>query len=429
MNRNRTYKIENKLAVFLTLFYAVATRSILGNTIFRNPILALYYATTYCMLIVCFLRSFDRGNGHQLFAPKGMYICFMAFLIVLFGLFKAQNTRSLLYYGMAFLIPFALTADIKKHIKGIKVVGVVMIALVVGCVINLLFPSFYINYIAKMFSGYSYRSVTWLASMGEFFPGFMSQSNYTSFFIGIGIGAVFCFREHIYKKTFLIVLLLGFFGILLTGKRGAMLYAVFAVLGIYLLEGNAREKAGRAIKIIAIIILSYFLLYIVARITNVGSINRIFNSIHMFVTGEGVDSTGREQLQEAALDYFRKNWLFGIGWGNFHILFRARKTHVHNIYLQLLCEGGIIGFSVFVILFVSSLKQCLKKINQTSHSEVEYSWLLFSLYIQIFFLMFGITENPLYDVEEIIIYFFAIGVTFLPKIKSEGDDLEPDLYG
>ena len=47
-------------------------------------------------------------------------------------------------------------------------------------------------------------------------------------------------------------------------------------------------------------------------------------------------------------------------------------------------------------------------------TSIENGWVKFSLFIQIYFLLYGITGNPLYDIEETIIYFFAIGISYIP---------------
>ena len=68
--------------------------------------------------------------------------------------------------------------------------------------------------------------------------------------------------------------------------------------------------------------------------------------------------------------------------------------------------------------FAKQLLQTLNKLKQVKSNGYEYSWLLLSLFIQIYFLLYGITGNPLYDVEEIILYFFAVGVSNLSLLSE-----------
>lgn len=50
---------------------------------------------------------------------------------------------------------------------------------------------------------------------------------------------------------------------------------------------------------------------------------------------------------------------------------------------------------------------------------IEGGWIKFSFFIQLYFLLYGITGNPLYDIEETIMYFFAIGISYLPLLSSD----------
>ena len=116
--------------------------------------------------------------------------------------------------------------------------------------------------------------------------------------------------------------------------------------------------------------------------------------------------------------YFEQSPVFGIGWNNFMKMFTLRNTHCHNIYYQLLCETGIVGFSVFIFFFVTRIIGTIKKLNLSIYMEMkEAPWLKLSLFIQVFFLLYGFSGNPLYDIEETILYFFAVGISFLPQDK------------
>ena len=78
----------------------------------------------------------------------------------------------------------------------------------------------------------------------------------------------------------------------------------------------------------------------------------------------------------------------------------------------------VCGF--FAKRFVATLKQA-QMVNRTGNA-MDASWIRFSLYVQAYFLMYGITGNPLYDVEETILYFFAIGISYLPLIGNKQGD-------
>ena len=69
-----------------------------------------------------------------------------------------------------------------------------------------------------------------------------------------------------------------------------------------------------------------------------------------------------------------------------------------------------------MIFFLTRLLRTFSAVKESRFigTPIENGWARFSLFIQIYFLLYGITGNPLYDIEETIIYFFAIGISYIP---------------
>ena len=412
-------KTGNYMAVFLTLVYAVLTRTIFARFLFQTQIqLLLYYAATYLCLVVGFMRAFDTSGGH-LYAPKGFFGVLTIAGVVTYGLFVSNDIYSLLYYGMAFLLPFSLLGEMKKSIRPIKIYVMFALITVAGSLFNYLFPSIYGVMMPMFFSGYSLSSVQWLAKEGAFYPGLFSQVNYVAFFLGIAIGAVYNFRKIVFRNTWLIIEGLLMFGMLLSGKRGAFVYVIAALLLMYFLEGKGGEKFFRIFKIAAIVVMLYCALAFIANYTKITSVVRIYDTVNTLIFDRSADNTGRTQLQEKALEYFQANPILGIGWRNFNNLFSLRSTYVHCIYLQLLCETGIVGTTLFIMFFAKNVMECLKKYRWAGiEVSCERAWIGLALFTQVYFLLFGLTENPIYDIEEMIVYMFAIGIANLPLLQN-----------
>ena len=68
-----------------------------------------------------------------------------------------------------------------------------------------------------------------------------------------------------------------------------------------------------------------------------------------FNYNEIVTGSGRNFIFSEALRAFTQNPLFGLGLGNFKYL-NMTGNRTHNLFLELLVETGIIGFSLFSIL-------------------------------------------------------------------------------
>ena len=117
-----------------------------------------------------------------------------------------------------------------------------------------------------------------------------------------------------------------------------------------------------------------------------------------------------------AKDMFLDRPLFGYGVGSYNIYcnnmgYFSGALHAHNIYIQMLAETGIVGFMLFMVAFISSLLKTVeitRKTMMTSNNSTLKVIILFSLYMQLFFLLYGFSGNPLYNFTQLFVYFIGI---------------------
>lgn len=423
MRISRDRKACNVLAICMAMLYAFSTRTILSTVLYRTNIQVwLYYGVMYACLGISFVRSFVKTEGH-LYAPKAFFGVLSIMVVMAYSMYSVGNLKAMLYYGIAILLPFAFIPEMKLSEKTGKLITWVGLFFAVGCFINFLFPTLFQAVFYPMFTESAQASLEevkgWIGDK-MYYAGFTSQVGYTSFFLSTAIGTVFCFRKTIFRKSFLPIEMVFFFALLLTGKRGPFLFVLGALTLVYLAEGSTREKFNRMVKICGLVIIGYLALLMISKYTEIDGIQRILESIQNMIKSGSVSDVGRNQLHTQAIEYFMESPLFGIGWAHFKDKFYLRSTHVHCIYLQLLCETGLVGFSVFLCFFASRVLATTRMIKQTRSpiSTVENGWIELSLFIQVYFLLYGITGNPLYDAEETIIYFFAIGISYLPLLNG-----------
>ncbi len=413
--------LTNRVAVFSSLFFAFAARSVIGPLVFHGILQWVFYAIVYLSLGLSFINSFVQEDFH-LYAPRHFFAILLLFVVVLTGLHRANEQDAIIRYAIAFLLPFAMKPEMKNTTFTAKFFVLIGIVLFFGSLLNYMFPEAFRAAVLPFFDSSAQKSIIWQSGIETAFPGFTSQVGYTSFFICTSFGTLFCFRSRITKKWFVPIAAILIFGLFLTGKRGPFIFLVASILIIYFYEGPVQTRVIRVMQILLIILAVYAALSLLTSVTNNKGIQRIFGSVQELATTRSVEDEGREQLRDKALEYFKKNPVWGIGWYNYKNLYRLRRTHVHNIYLQLLCETGIVGFLIFLSFFVTVLIQTLKKIKMSNRETNECSWLMFSLFMQIYFLLYGITGNPLYDIEETILYFFAVGISFLPLLTDTSTD-------
>src|SRR5699024_11362609 len=81
---------------------------------------------------------------------------------------------------------------------------------------------------------------------------------------------------------------------------------------------------------------------------------------------------------------------------------------------ELLTELGIIGFILFIIpVLYALIKTIILLLNSKEYFSFDTRWkvaLQFSLYVQVFFLLYGITGNLLTDHVFLLMYVFAITI-------------------
>ncbi len=235
--------------------------------------------------------------------------------------------------------------------------------------------------------------------------------------MGTGIAFIyFIWGEEKNRIRNIIAIMIRLIGLLFTGKRSPALLLIIAVALIYIFI----EKKDMNKKLIR------FLLVGIAGVVSVfvGAmflpqlqvlIGRLFDSEDWSTLG------GRTELYELAISMFKEHPLLGMGWNAYKL--ESEKTigrvyssqyarmQAHNIYLQLLSEIGIVGTIVIVSLFVYPVIKVFKITRKVGlnrfvrNDKRQKKNLLSCIFLVIFFLLYGLTGNPLYDAY---IYFIVM---------------------
>lgn len=98
----------------------------------------------------------------------------------------------------------------------------------------------------------------------------------------------------------------------------------------------------------------------------------IFDEFGSHIDVNGTIREGRTTLWADTLVIFKDYPLFGAGFGTFNDVYPAYKTiesnlifeHAHNDYLEMLTDGGIIGFLLAVWFCYAVLSHCAGKIRK-----------------------------------------------------------------
>ncbi|WP_295084235.1 O-antigen ligase family protein [Ruminococcus sp.] len=251
--------------------------------------------------------------------------------------------------------------------------------------------------------------------------GFNYSNSQDAIYLAMGIMTLICSfmfsnkKEKKYKNTYVILILLFMIALLLTGKRGPILWLFLAFVWTYYVY-NCNKKLERWFKILSIILLIVGLIYI-------GSffIPGLMNFINRFSEQieAGDISSSRFELWEMGWNEFKNKPIFGHGWfwfkynNSFGTIF-----NVHNCYIQWLCELGIIGSLPFFAFTVSTYIRNIKlikmiRLGYLNVNSRQMRNLAFSLMYQTYFVVFCFAGTSFYEPETLLPWIFSCGmVTF-----------------
>ncbi len=402
------------IGTILLFTYSYCNQFLGVSLLFSGAFLISYFIVLYFVLILSTTNRLGMFRNKSIILDSYSLQLLLVFIATIVSMIRCIEKQQIAFYLILFWIPLSLDEYILENKSLVRVFVLISVILVIGSLINYWFPQIYSMYIVKGFRrGASKRLVMFLKE-GIYYAGFTSQVAYTSFFLCMGMGALMCFRKVIYGSVAWVIAGFIMLGMFLTSKRGPFIFLITSLLLVYFFEGLGRHKLIRVFKIVFVFVITYFIIAFLAYTDiNIPGIDRIYKAINGFITSGEIKNTGRHVLFAQALEYFLAKPLWGIGWGNYHVLFTPLKTHVHNIYLQLLCEDGIFVFAIYFVFFVTQMFIGIQAIKRYTQEDIKRAWMKYGLFIQFFFLLYGITGNPLYDLEMAIFYFFAVGIVNL----------------
>lgn len=283
------------------------------------------------------------------------------------------------------------------------------------------FPDIQMKYILPLFSAdqVGYASV---AIQQGYSIGITANYGYNAIYLSYALilcsSYILTSKEKTQKnkiKYWILEILIGI-AILLSGKRGMLIYSIFSVIVLFFImySNNLKKLIRKVLGILTILFFSGSVatFFIPAFEKTIIRIVNVFN-------GKDVAMANRYILWDLAWNIFLENKWLGIGWGGYSELYdtygiarlinERDGLNAHNVFLQLLCETGIIG--TFVVLFVVlySLFKSVKFLKMNKKSEY-FTPMCFSVGIQLFFIMMFFSSNALYDFFVFCPYSIAIGI-------------------
>lgn len=403
--------IANCIAIFIL---CCLTMNYILNVISSNM---MYIGILFVMVVVLILnaRYIDKtGVSHILLQ------WFLATIAVLLSTLRNHFDINGYVDAYVFLIFIAVLAccgnSSNTFDKSCKLIKVFAIYYAISVWVQIALPSVYSLFL-KMIPDRNASIIRQLASTAQGFTGFTTNPGITAGYIVDGLILWVCAAFVTNKKKQIPLVLFMVITELFTGKRGHFLAFCVALCVLYIVSSYTKSQSiTRFMKVVLIIaVLLTGLMVLGEALSLIPAVSRLYASMVGILNGDDI-TNNRMPLYNFAIQLFKENPWFGAGWGQYRVMTVGNVTHIrtidtHNIYLQMLSEIGIIGLALLVIPMISSLRLTLRNLSYCSNGVVEEKWrflLLFSLGYQVFFLVYGISGNPLYDHNCLIMYFFAI---------------------
>jgi O-antigen ligase len=166
-----------------------------------------------------------------------------------------------------------------------------------------------------------------------------------------------------------LISLIQFYFMLLTGSRGPLFAFLVSVFLIYSIE--KRLKLSSIISLVLIVLSLFFLFSLILpssmsdRLANKNFSGQSTTFIRILIYWEGLLN-------------FWSSKLVGIGLGSFQFnsILIGKIIYPHNVFIELLAETGIIGFSLFMVILLKIIAM-LKEVYKSSSKEISYILIVF----------------------------------------------------
>lgn len=254
---------------------------------------------------------------------------------------------------------------------------------------------------AISFAGVHYQAFSYVAALAF---GFTVLSIY---YKGFSCGL---FRTRFYELVRFVLLFVGLAGVIFGTGRGALVtLASFVVSGGFILYSKIKNKRFLikvikyviVISLVGLILLSYFI-----EIPQIMyGISKQFRYISIKSGGINWEETsGRTGIYLHSLKLFMDRPLIGYGINSIYFI-SLTGSYSHNIFLDLLVEGGLIYF-LFISIILSYTVYCMRKLVKRDSSLFILKIFFLNSFVMLLFSGSYMRETTLWFVLGYIIYLY-----------------------
>lgn len=399
------------ISIFLLLLYSF-TKAGIHELIYKSSIICYL---SFLIALLCMLRVTGvRKNPINSYLKLWFFLCVLVLLIN-----RNQNFANGEFEdGIAFVFIFLYfllaveTTKWHKYFWNIMLIWGLIHAFFT--IVEYLIPGFYMSIIFPIMPSYAQIHLSAVFKMG-YMPGIAAHYSTNGMYLAVAFIPAFV-RLLLQKRKSLIqlaALMIIAAGLLLTGKRGVLIFSVFGILISYYVY-NSDKPLGRIGKMVVLLVFGTVVFMVGSQF-----IPGLANFIDRFqkTAAQGDITLGRLSQFAMAFQQISRNPLLGSGWDSFKYDYRAlfgTLLNVHNVFIQLIAENGVIGAFPFFAFFTLAFRRAVKRLRlirrNRSAQEGEELALMMSVAAQAFFLLYCLTGNPLYDQQVLFPYICSVAM-------------------
>lgn len=420
--------MTRKISGQLTLILAIFTCTFFFYRDFGSRMLYGYAA----LVALLALHLFDRLRRNEplrqtpVTLAAAVLVCVVALHFLRPDARRDVDTISYLI-SMAICIAYVVAAptradSVRRAEKAMYLGGMAMAAFVV---VFTLLPELFLGVVYPLLSETARRYYDFFAPLG--YGVSLGTYSYTDYVLFLGAAA--CCADlavkprttgRIWGNALSLAFLL--IAMIVLGRRGELLAGLAAVALLVLALCSRRKRriiliAGFAAAVTAVALVLAFL----PQLGRVPVLARYVETIEQLLSGADI-SSGRGPLLSMAVTGFLSSPVFGLGWGQY-VQLSAQVgmcdtdgnliEDCHNIYLQFLCETGVVGTVLLLIpigyLFITTCR--MLRAAKAMEDKTPLRFVCVSFLLQFFLLFLGLYDPSF---QKIVFWcFYALALLFL----------------
>ena len=422
---SRIFDIYPRIPLFTTLLLFTITFFVYDDFGIR---MILGYAV---LMYVTLIYMIFRNSNIRFTRMKLLYLILSMNLTVLILIGKMDASSITFVMSIVLSAVVALIGDIRRTEMplALKILIVFSIMIAVYVIAVRFRPSVYTRYVMPHISEQSRQANEWLLKDGY---GITLGGNVVFIDYILMICGMICFNLIMsYRgKLRFIWLYLGCVAVCVAGmlfvnrKSELMSYLVGLFFCFIMHMGISTRKERKktlriaavllALAVVGLIYLAQAGFFVKYLYRYVSFFNRLTYNIGS--TEKQLDLTSeRNVLWSLAFRLFLQHPVLGIGWGHFHDNLPEELSHldnVHNNYLQLLCETGIVGFLLvmvpLILVFIETIRRIRINRRKTNREPLVMALNIASFGMQIFFFVLSFLDPCIYKMLFWAIYAIAV---------------------